>query len=81
MTRSLHAVLHGELAASFRYHLLGPAVFLGIFLFQLVFAAEAISGKKYSICPIGKIRRLVIGMFAIVWLVYWGIRLAAEFVS
>ncbi len=81
MTRSLHAITHGEVAASIRYHLLGPVVFLGMLLCFTLFAAEAIRGKK-SLIPINrKIKTQVFFMIALVWIVYWGARLAAEFGS
>jgi hypothetical protein len=79
MTRSLHAILHGELTASIRYHLFGPAVLLGMLLCLMCFAAETISGRKYAKWAGGKIWSRVVGMVAILWFVYWGVRLAAEF--
>lgn len=81
MTRSLHAMAHGEFAASVRYHLMGPAVFLGMLLCFVVFTAEAISGRRSAIRTSRKIRNQAVVAFAIVWLVYWGVRLAAEFVA
>ena len=79
MTRSLHAILHGDLAASIRYHLFGPVVFLGMLLCLVSFAAEAISGRRYAIPTGGKIWSRVVSMAAILWFVYWGVRIAAEF--
>ena len=81
MTRSLHAILHGDLAVSIRYHLFGPVVFLGMLLCLVSFAAEAISGMRHVIRVGGKIRSRVAGIFVILWFVYWGIRLAAEFAA
>jgi len=79
MTRSLHAILHGDLAASIRYHLFGPAVFLGMLLCLVNFAAETISGRRFTLWAGGKIWGRVVGMVAILWFVYWAARLAAEF--
>jgi hypothetical protein len=81
MTRSLHVILHGDLAASIRYHLFGPAVFLGILLCLMMFSAEAISGRRYVLWAGGKVWSRVAGMAAILWFVYWGVRLAAEFAA
>lgn len=78
MTRSLHAILHGDWIASFRYHLFGPAVFLGMLLGLLVLIADAIQGKHSRIAADGKICRYALGMTAIILLVYWGSRLASE---
>lgn len=81
MTRSLHAISHGELAVSVRYHLLGPAVFIGLLLFLVICSAEAITGKQSAIHISGKIRNQAAVVFATVWLVYWGVRLVAECVT
>jgi hypothetical protein len=81
MTRSLHAVSHGQWAESLRHHLFGPAVFAGMLLLLSVCAAEAIRGRK---CPYPGGRKTgsrVVGACAVVWLLYWGFRLAAEFVA
>jgi hypothetical protein len=75
LTRSLHAILHGDLAASVRYHLFGPAVFLAMLLSFMLFAAEAVCGKGFVLCAREKIRNRIIGLFAALWLVHWSIRL------
>lgn len=80
MTRSLHAMVHGDWLASFRFHLFGPAVFLGMLLVFLVFAADAIQGKHSKITMDRKFRRYALGMTIIVLLVYWGSRLASEWI-
>jgi len=81
MTRSLHAMAHGEWSASIRYHLFGPAVFLGMLLYFIIFIAEAISGKRSAMSMLidRKIKAQVLFVIALVWIVYWGTRLAAEF--
>ena len=81
MTRSLHAIEHGDLIGSVHYHLFGPLVFLALLLFMLLFAAEAIGGRRLTVSAGGNVRNRVIGMFAILWFVYWGLRLATEFLS
>jgi hypothetical protein len=78
MTRSLHAITHGDLAASLQFHLFGPIVFFGALLFVLFFAAEAIRGKQFSLQLSGRTRKYAAMCFAIVWLVYWGARLVTE---
>jgi hypothetical protein len=78
MTRSLHAISHGDLSASFRYHLLGPAVFIGILLCFLIFTAQAASGMRLAVQPGKRIKSQMFILFAAVWLLYWGVRIAAE---
>jgi hypothetical protein len=81
MTRSLHALAHGEFAASVQFHLLGPAVFIAMLLGCLVFTAEAISGKAMAIHLGGSVRRQIIAAFAAVWIIYWGVRLVSELIT
>jgi len=81
MTRSLHAILHGDLAASIRYHLFGPAVFLGMLLCLMSFATETIRGRRHASWAGGINWSRFAGMVAILWFVYWGVRLAAEFAA
>jgi hypothetical protein len=81
MTRSLHAIMRGDFAASIRYHLFGPVVFLGMLLCLMHFAAETIRGRRHALWDGGKIWSRVAGMVAILWFVYWGARLAAEFAA
>jgi hypothetical protein len=78
MTRSLHAILHGDLSASLRYHLLGPGVFVGMILCLVIFAAEAISGNHFSFNLSGTVKKQAVTLLAIVWFVYWGARLFTE---
>jgi hypothetical protein len=78
MTRSLHAITHGDLAASLQFHLFGPVVFFGALLFVLFFAAEAISGRKLALQISGRMKKHAAMLFAVVWLVYWGARFITE---
>jgi hypothetical protein len=81
MTRSLHAMMHGDWIASFRYHLFGPAVFVGMLLCFIVFTVEAIRGKHLAVDAGRNVRKRAFIMLAVVWIVYWGSRLVAECAS
>lgn len=78
MTRSLHAISHGELAAALRYHLFGPVVFIGMLLYLVICTAEAISGKQSTPGIGAKTTKRAVTIFALVWLVYWIARLFLE---
>ena len=80
MTRSLHAISHGDLPASLRYHLLGPAAFIAMLLYCMIFSIEAISGKRLSLHVSGRMKKQIAMLVAIVWVVYWGARLITEYV-
>jgi hypothetical protein len=81
MTRSLHAISHGELSESVRYHLMGPSVLLVMLLSLALFSLEAVSGKRLEVHTGRWGRRRVVLTFAIVWLTYWGVRLVTEFAA
>jgi len=80
LTRSLHAILHGDLAGSIQYHLFGPVVLLAMLLSLGIFALEAVRGRQLALSVGGRTRNLVLGGIALLWLVYWSIRLVTEFV-
>jgi len=81
MTRSLHAIAHGELSESVQYHLMGPAFFIVMFLSGCVLTFEAASGKRMQLDAAGRSRRKAVLLLAIVWLTYWGARLITEFMA
>jgi hypothetical protein len=81
MTRSLYAMVHGDWIASFHYHLFGPAIFLGMLFGILIPAADAIQGKHSIIVTDPMIRRYALGMTVFILLVYWGTRLASEWIA
>ena len=81
MTRSLHAIAHGEWAASIHHHVFGPPVLLGMLLLFILFTAEAISGKRPMMHVGRKIKLQLSCMVALAWIVYWGARLAGEFTT
>jgi hypothetical protein len=78
MTRSLIAIAHGRLGASLRYHLFGPAVFVGMIGSLLGLGAEAVIGKKILPRIDRKLWRPVFATVAVAWLIYWLIRLLTE---
>ena len=78
LSRSLHAVSHGHLAASFHLHLMGPVVFIGILFASVTWSIEALSGTRLRLITKTKIERHAIVVLLIIWLSYWGIRLLTE---
>ena len=75
MTRSLHAFSHGDWTASFRYHIMGPLVFLGTLLLSAALALEAVTGRKVTLTIQDKSRRGFCLSWVGVWFLYWGVRL------
>ena len=75
LTRSLHAMAHGQMAAALGRHLFGPAVFLGMIAYCAAFLFEAVTGRK----AVPRVNGRLLVSIAILWLFYWAARLAAEF--
>ena len=81
LTRSLHALAHGDLIASIRYHLFGPAVFSALLLCLAIFGAEAISGRRVAILTGRRTGYKIIIAFGLSWILYWVLRLVSECVG
>jgi hypothetical protein len=43
-----------------------------------IFTVEAIGGKRSEICFSRRTKNRIFAMFAIVWIVYWGVRIISE---
>ena len=78
LTRSLHAMSHGELIGAFGYHLMGPVIVLCMMFMAGVLAFEAMSGRRLHVAAAKKHRTFAMSMVVVTWLVYWGIRLISE---
>ena len=71
MTRSLSAMLHGNLALSFRYHPLGPVLFAGaVACLALPLLHPATVHRLQRALPRQEVvAATVVGLFLLVWLV------------
>lgn len=71
MTRALHAITHGHLVTSLRYHVMGPVIFAGGVLLFLMCAAEAVTGRRLKI-PLrkGTGGRICV-LLGVLWLSHW----------
>ncbi|MGA9119801.1 MAG: DUF2752 domain-containing protein [Bacteroidota bacterium] len=78
MSRSLHALAHGEVLNSFRFHVMGPVLFVGVLALLFIFAYESIAGKSFPFRPTTIVRRRTTMLFALTWGLFWVIRLAGE---
>jgi hypothetical protein len=80
LTRSLHALLHGDLSASIQYHLMGPVLLGGILVACVLWVVEASTGRRLRVERPGGIQRPAIFLFAAAWIAYSAVRLTAEFI-
>jgi len=81
LTRSLHAISHGDLITSLRHHVMGPVIFIGALLLFLVPAMEAIAGKRKWLPLRGRNAKIIALHIAVFWLFYWGVRIMSELVA
>jgi hypothetical protein len=80
LTRSLHAVAHGDLMASLRFHLLGPLLFVCVVAASAFWILQSLTGK--SILPKTRVRGTYTAtVFAVVWIVYGIGRMMVEFLT
>jgi hypothetical protein len=78
MTRSLHAIAHGEVLASVHYHLMGPLMFAVMLLGFLRWTAEGCSGRRIR-AGIGAVaRRWAMSAILVTWVLFGVIRLGVE---
>lgn len=80
LTRSLQALLHGDLSASIHYHLMGPVLLGGILVACILWVLEASTGRRLRFDRPGGIQRPAMILFAAVWIAYSAVRLTAEFI-
>ncbi|MFH0992603.1 MAG: DUF2752 domain-containing protein [bacterium] len=81
MTRSLHAILHGDLVGSLRFHLFGPILFLCVLLFSIVLWLEIVSGRGLKLKTTrGHLKHFTV-LFLVFWLVYWAGRILTELIA
>ena len=78
LTRSLQALLRGDLIASVKFHAMGPVLFLIALFFIFILSAEALTGRAIPLpWKSGSARKPILTL-AIVWLFYCGVRLISE---
>ena len=78
LTRSFHAFSHMNFQESFRFHLMGPIIYV-VLLFVLVkFSIEIVAGREIKLKSNAKIGRLTIIFFFGIFVCYWIIRLIHE---
>ena len=78
LTRSVSAMLHGNVQASLHYHLMGPIVSGGMMLAGILWVAEASTGRRFIVGARATRRRNTIVGFALLWIVFGGVRLLTE---
>jgi hypothetical protein len=76
LTRSLHAMAHGDLAGAARFHLMGPPLFAFVIVGAGIWTIEAVRGRTIPLRR-GAVRTVLVsgGLF---WVGYWVTRFIVE---
>ena len=78
LTRSLHAMAHGDVGAAVGFHPMGPLLFLACVVAAGIWGVEAARGKPARIAASRATKRLAVAASACAWVGYWLVRLALE---
>jgi len=81
LTRSLHAVAHGDVIASLRFHLLGPLLFAGVALSSALWSFQGLSGRTARRKAYARIGAYSLSMLAVLWIVYGFGRMIVEYLA
>ena len=81
LTRSLHAIVQGDVIASFRYHAMGPVILGGMIAAACLWFLEFVSGKVILVGVNTTVRKNTVLILAVTWILFGGIRLIIELVS
>jgi hypothetical protein len=78
LSHSFYAVSHLHLMESFKFHLMGPIIFLIILFFLLKFLLEISTQKNLKIRLNPNIIKITLLVFSFSWLSFWIIRLVND---
>jgi hypothetical protein len=78
MSRSLYELVHLHMAASFRFHLFGPVVYLVALLLFMKLFLEMVLGTGFTIVAVNKTASRVILWAGTLWVLYWLVRMGVE---
>ncbi len=79
LTRSVHAALHGDLEAAFRYHLMGPLLLAAAATFGASRLFEGWTGRKVRL---GRTQaKMALAGLVLLWLAFGTVRLILEIIG
>jgi len=78
LSRSFFVMSHLHILESFKFHLMGPIIYVSILLLFLKFSIELVTKKEIQIKFNPLIGRIFIGLFICLWVAYWIFKLINE---
>lgn len=78
MSHSFYAFSHFQLLESFKFHLMGPIIFMIMSLLFLKFFIEIVTKKEIKIGINPKTTKITLIIFSFSWLSFWIFRLVTD---
>lgn len=78
LSHSFYAISHLRLWDSFRYHLMGPIIFLSLIFIFSKFALEIATGREIQLRANPWVTRIFLIGFVCLWLCFWIVRFINE---
>ena len=82
LTRSLHALLHGDVPAAFGFHPLGPGIGFALAALNLLLICDLLLGRRLKLsipqCPKRAMLTVVVGLGLCLWMGSWAAKLKHE---
>ena len=78
LSHSFYAFAHLHLLDSFKFHLMGPIIFIIVSLLFLKFFIEIVTKKEIKIGLNAKITKITLIIFSFSWLSFWIFRIVTD---
>ena len=82
LTRSLHTLLHGDVAAAFGFHLLGPGIGFALIALNIVLVCRVLLGRRLKLAGpqiSGRtLMRVIAALGLCLWVASWTVKLSYE---
>jgi len=78
LSHSFYAVSHLRLLESFKFHLMGPIIFMIMLFLFLKFLIEIVTKNEIKIRLNPRITKIMLVVFSFSWLSYWIFRLVTD---
>ena len=71
LTRSFYSMSHLGIAEAFQYHLMGPVLYIVLFLLLLKFSYESFFRKEIRINTTPRTKKIIFLALTVIWLTFW----------
>lgn len=78
LTRSVHAMAHGDVAAAVGWHPIGPVLFLAGAAAGIFWGIEAVAGRPIRVPSSRATARIALVTIGVLWIGFWLARMVLE---